>query len=130
MTSSLATFFASGVKGKVGHVCIVLFFVETFEYMCFSKPVVAIIHKPARHMSGRAPGDFFFPAFVDGAMDWKQPLQNKVHNKMIQHFVGELEGVALDKLPFYTSTCIRRGNQATTEDLLLIGVPAIVNNPK
>lgn len=68
-----------------------------------------------RHRLGRRHGDHFLPAFVDGVMDWTKPLQNKVHNVMLQYAVGAMGWDSSDRLHLYTTTCVRVGNQAATE---------------
>ena len=71
-----------------------------------------------RNREGRAATQYFFPAAQGDAMEWDRPMSNKQHNKLIQRMVAMMGYATEDRVLLYTSTSIRRGNQALTEVLV------------
>ena len=68
-----------------------------------------------RHMQDRSGDEYFFPAFNCEEIDWKRPLQNATLNAFIQDMVASMDIATTEKARLYTTTAIRRGNQAVTE---------------
>ena len=68
-----------------------------------------------RHATGRSGDECFFPAFNGDVIDWKRPLQNATLNAFIQSMVVSMDIATSEKSGLYTTTAIRRGNQAVTE---------------
>jgi hypothetical protein len=71
-----------------------------------------------RHGAVRQGDDYFFPMVHHGHLEWSKPLSNTSHNEMVRTCVKVLQLAPDNKLVNYSSTCIRRGNQETTEAMI------------
>jgi hypothetical protein len=72
----------------------------------------------SRHEHDRLPQDNFFPNFHMRELIWSEALSNRTHNDMVRRCASD-QGLAVGgKLLLYSSTSIRRGNQAITEELV------------
>lgn len=69
-----------------------------------------------RHSSGREKTDYFFPFFTEGQEpQFGRPLTNHQHNAMVRRCAAMLGLAEGERLRLYTTTSLRRGNQAVTE---------------